>query len=1469
MKKTGIAMIVILVAMVGLSVDSAPFRLDTVTISTSPAVDSLSISWDVSWIGGNVNSLFPSFVVIADNGAFVTRKTGAGQFTYPLSGDVRHELTYTTYIGGVAQSEVYTATFYMKRCGIAFDANGGNVGESNRYVTLGEAIGTLPTPMRTGYSFVGWWTDANGGTQITASTTVSDNVTYYAHWTVNQYTVTFDANGGTVTPTSTMVTYDAQYGSLPIPTRTQTQTGYSYRFDGWYTDASGGTLVTADATVAITAAQTLYAHWTESIETYSVTYAPGVDGLGTQQSDTKTYNVALPLKGAIFTRTGYTQTGWATTEGGAKVYDLEASYTTNAAITLYPAWTPKSYTVTFDANGGTGGRSGKQDYGTTIVAPAVAREWCTFAGWSPSVAATVPASNVTYTARWRRWGDSISASELDGKTMRRLYPDDYAHMTTVVLEEGITELPDGFFDGCADVESVTWPATFAEFGRDVLPPKAGAELAYDASGFMIYNGWILDYRNRSASAVTIPNGIDGIGRGAFAEMYDLETVAMPESLRCIARCAFEGCTYIQELRFASGLRYVGPAAFRDCSSLLGASFADGLEHVGTNAFKDCWQMRSVRLPHTVTNIGDRAFSGCGAIRGVTVPTHVKTMQNLFPASYSQIETAEVAGGETTVMSDMFAGCVSLRGGATQTDMSMIPNTVTNIGARAFQGCTSLTAFVVPDSVTELGARVFQGCTALWNVTLSRSLSAIPDYAFYGCSMLESMVVPAGVTYLGNRFFSGRTSPTSGSNALYYLCANAPACHSSAYAAIAGNMTTYVLQDSRGWDGRQGSRVLPQSWNGYPVTYWTPNRFDVTFDANGGRFGSAGGSTWSEPQITDTTYALPSTEPVRPGWAFEGWWTEQTGGAEVRYTTRVTATRTHTLYAHWRSLGNSMTVTFNSNGGTAVVPGAQSYVPGQTFGQFPVPTRRGYTFQGWWTKSVGGIRMTEATEVPAANMELFAHWSPVTYYVRFNANGGVGSPVYQLFTFDVQQALATHTFTRAGFAFTGWATASGGQVRYPENKAVVNLAEVQDEVVELYAIWSGVGYSVRFDSNGGTGVMDNQTIAVGETQNLWPCAFIRGGYTFAGWAVSSDDAANGRVAYLDGAAVRNLATSNGAVVPLYAVWVSSSQIVRVSFDANGGSVSPGYWNCEVGTAVASFPTPTRPGFTFAGWWTMPSGGIRVSSIASVTASQTLYAHWMSNGGTVPGEDSGGGSTAHRSVFAQPSLPWTAKKAKVLDGAIYDAEGKVAGVIQLKVAKPNAKKHNAKVSGSVTLLDGKKRTLKAAAVNVPADAPIAANLAVKGLGMLSLAIGDDGFTGSVGGYSIAAAKVGGKWTRTDAKVTVTTSANLPQGTVESLLPDGEPVRAKGGKWAFDKAAAITYKKGVLGGDSDPKKPNRSAMKLTYTPKTGLFKGSFKVYAVQGGKLKKYTVKVTGVVVDGEGTGVGKLAKPSVTWRVRVSG
>lgn len=138
---------------------------------------------------------------------------------------------------------------------VTFNANGGTTPTASKPVSYGSTYGNLPSPTRTGYTFLGWFT--SGGTQITSSSTVNitANQTLYAHWKANSYTVTFNANGGTTPTGSKSVTYGSTYGTLPTPTRA------GYKFLGWFDDVEGGTQITSSTTVSITGAQTLYAHW--------------------------------------------------------------------------------------------------------------------------------------------------------------------------------------------------------------------------------------------------------------------------------------------------------------------------------------------------------------------------------------------------------------------------------------------------------------------------------------------------------------------------------------------------------------------------------------------------------------------------------------------------------------------------------------------------------------------------------------------------------------------------------------------------------------------------------------------------------------------------------------------------------------------------------------------------------------------------------------------------------------------------------------------------------------------------------------------------------------------------------------------------------------------------------------------------------------------------------------------------------
>ena len=134
---------------------------------------------------------------------------------------------------------------------------------------------------------------------------------------------------------------------------------------------------------------------------YEVIYLPGTYGTGSAVTDMKPHNNILTLRGALFTRAGYTQVGWSTVDGGEKVYGFEDVYTQNEALTLYPVWNTNKYTITFDTNGGSEIAPITQDYGTEITAPDnPTRKGYTFKGWDKEIPKTMPAENITVKAQW-------------------------------------------------------------------------------------------------------------------------------------------------------------------------------------------------------------------------------------------------------------------------------------------------------------------------------------------------------------------------------------------------------------------------------------------------------------------------------------------------------------------------------------------------------------------------------------------------------------------------------------------------------------------------------------------------------------------------------------------------------------------------------------------------------------------------------------------------------------------------------------------------------------------------------------------------------------------------------------------------------------------------------------------------------------------------------------------------------------
>ena len=209
--------------------------------------------------------------------------------------------------------------------------------------------------------------------------------------------VTLDLGGGTLGGSSEDIQIIVKTGSdftAPASDGMTRPDGISEDAQLYWTDENGNCYKPGDTVPADVSMLSITGD-------YEVIYLPGTYGTGSAVTDMKPHNNILTLRGALFTRAGYTQVGWSTVDGGEKVYDFEDIYTKNEALTLYPVWNTNKYTITFDTNGGSEIAPITQDYGTKITAPDnPTRKGYTFKGWDKEIPETMPAENITLKAQW-------------------------------------------------------------------------------------------------------------------------------------------------------------------------------------------------------------------------------------------------------------------------------------------------------------------------------------------------------------------------------------------------------------------------------------------------------------------------------------------------------------------------------------------------------------------------------------------------------------------------------------------------------------------------------------------------------------------------------------------------------------------------------------------------------------------------------------------------------------------------------------------------------------------------------------------------------------------------------------------------------------------------------------------------------------------------------------------------------------
>ena len=221
----------------------------------------------------------------------------------------------------------------------------------------------------------------------------------------------------------------------------------------------------------------------------------------------------------------------------------------------------------------------------------------------------------------------------------------------------------------------------------------------------------------------IPESIGGynvtsIGAEAFSDCDGLTGITIPGSVTSIGESAFEGCWDLASVLMLDGVTSIGERAFCGCRVLAEVQIPSSVSSIGAGAFSGC-RIKNVMIPAGVLSVGENAFSDCNAFSVATANQNYKSVSGLL---LTKDGTTLVCGVNGDVM---------------------IPDGVTSIGAKAFEGCGYLKSVTMPNSVTSIGSRAFSSCRRLKSIAIPSSVTCVGEGAFEFCWELENILVDVG------------------------------------------------------------------------------------------------------------------------------------------------------------------------------------------------------------------------------------------------------------------------------------------------------------------------------------------------------------------------------------------------------------------------------------------------------------------------------------------------------------------------------------------------------------------------------------------------------------------------------------------------------------------------------------------------------------------------------------------------------
>ena len=1075
-------------------------------------------------------------------------------------------------------------------------------------LTASTNTGTLA---RTNYTFSGWNTAANGSgtTYAVGSTTFipTANTTLYAQWNT---TITYNANNATsgTAPTATTAKGDAANTTLQSK---GTLVRTNFNFAGWNTLADGtGTFYAAGATnYQSTGSITLYAQWTASTGTPTLATA---SDLGTSNSDkltsdnTPTINAGTLVSGAVVTITATPATG----------SPITCTFTANSTsgsctFTTLPDGT-YSFTVSQSYNGGASTASTALA-GVVIdtVRPTITITSTAIVSGGNSLATpAAPSQNYNLNAVFSKVVNGFVVGEITKNAESTGWAISTTALSTSALASYTFNVVNATGAGNAAGK------LYLSIAEGVASDAAGNTNVATTSSFIINTVIQLTLTNQyqagispvvggnNATVVQSSNGasVDLTGQGGVTR----------------ANHSFAGWSLVTTNGSGAVIAspYIPTVPLFLYSSWVADTYIVSYNANGGNgAPTAASQNYTFGAPNlSLTTKGTLARTGYTFAGWNTLATGLGT-NYLESASYkptaSIILYAKWTAGNYTLTLD--------RNGSTGTainGIAIVAGTAKSLSGFSYTrdgytllGWNSLangtgTSYAIGSSVT------FYADTTLY-ANWGLRVPGVPTVAISGA--VGNTQITVAVT---GAALSGTVGPASS-----YLVTATPGSATCTITDPATTCTFSGLTNGTAYTFKAvASNATGSSAASAASASATPAPYVVTYAANSGTV-----SPTSANYNLGTPLILPL--PTRSGYNFTGW--NNPSGASVGLNGgSYSPAAAITLTAQWSAI--VYTISYNGNGNTGgTAPSAGSFSTGGSSHSISTAgnlVKSGYSFDGWTTGSngSGAAYAAAASYSTSANLVLYAKWTPQVYTITYDVNGvttGTASKSSDSFTFGgTALVLPTiGTMVKTNYTFGGWSeTSTGTAVISPYSPTQTRT---------LYAIWTGIQYSVSYNVNGGTGTVADAVYTTGATGLTLSdgTGLSRTGYNFGGWKNLAGTTVSGS-AYI--------ATEN---VTLYAIWTAKT--VVVTYDKGIATTTPTTFptspvnstfgaNLVLGTSSDTATVAAGGNYKFAGW-KIGTVTYKAGDSYRIVADEpvTVVAQWIqlfevtynSNGGTFAGGD----------------------------------------------------------------------------------------------------------------------------------------------------------------------------------------------------------------------------------------------------------